>query len=57
MQQEKINFKQYKQMIEDELYQALEALEENDLPTVRSSSGRAKNYTQEAWLVRHDNSE
>lgn len=42
-----------KQYIEKELYTAIEALDDNDLPFARSSVDRAKSGILEAW--RHKN--
>lgn len=44
-----MTYDQFKQYIERELWQALEAVDNNDLPTVRSSAARVNRATIDAW--------
>lgn len=50
-------FKEYLTEIESELYTALEALEQEDLITVRQCSARAQAKTNEAWRERRKDAE
>lgn len=40
------------EQVEQELYDALQALEDGDLPTVRSCAARAQDDVVTAWRVR-----
>lgn len=48
-------FESYREQAEAELWQALEALDEGDLPTVRSSCARVTRYTTDYWQDRRKN--
>lgn len=48
-----IEFEKIIAQVEEELYNAIEALEQLDLPTVRGCAARAQSFTVEAWRVRN----
>lgn len=52
-EQSTTEYNEWKKTAEQELWNALEALENDDLPTVRSTAARIKFDVQQAWLVRH----
>lgn len=45
-------YKALLEQVERELYDALQALEDGDLPTVRSCTARAENDVIDAWKVK-----